>query len=214
MEEAKELIKLAKPIKGIRPSFTTYHIYQVLESLYVDEPLGRPALLRRVRIGEASMKTLLRRLHDAGLIRSKKPEGTRLTGSGRKLIEKLIDKLVVVNHLTAEDICGGCSGAAVIARKDAAENILDFGVVQVRDEVVREGAYGAILLIYKRTLLLPTPQEMTNFEGFALEKELKALNILRDGDVVVVALCTSRTRLPCVSHAFDAVIRVIGENDC
>ena len=71
-----------------------YSIGDLVKTLFLIlyEPLGRPELMRRLGLKEASVKTLLRNLAKNKLI---KPtvEGAVLTNKGKKLIGKIIRKI-------------------------------------------------------------------------------------------------------------------------
>lgn len=216
MEEAKIIIDIASPKKGIRPLFSPYHVFKVLKLLLTSGSLGRPALMRELNLGEASMKTLLRRLRDFGLVTSQKPFGTKLTEKGIELAEAITNLIYVIESLPADDLCKGCKASAVVV-KEGKKRVEDFGgVVAVRDEVVRQGATGALVLVVKNgDLLMPTPNEVTHFKGFMMSEHLKKLRDVKDGDSIIVGLCRdSSSSVDCVNYVTNAVLRILGETDC
>ena len=215
MEEAAVLKEIAGPVKGIQPSFTPYHVFKVLWALSEEKALGRPTLTKIVGLREASMKTLLRRLQAGGYVTSRKPEGTTLTAKGKGLVRRLLEHFHVVEHLTATDICGECTAAAVLSDGDVTARLKGFGVVRLRDEVVRHGALGAIFVVKMGgDLLLPTPEGYTPFTGFAMDAELRSMDVLREGESALIALCNINDGGACASYSFNAIINLLGGKDC
>ncbi len=216
MEEAKIIIDVASPKKGIKPLFSPYHVFKVLKLLLTAGSLGRPALMKELNLGEASMKTLLKRLRDFGLVTSQKPFGTKLTDEGAKLAKSVVNIIQVIDYLPAEDLCKGCRASAVVV-KGGEKYVERFGgVVAVRDEVVRQGAAGALVLVVKNgDLLMPTPNEVTYFKGFMMSDHLKKQRNVENGDSIIVSLCKDpSSSIDCVSYVTNAVLRILGETGC
>ncbi|RLG80592.1 MAG: hypothetical protein DRO09_02920, partial [Thermoprotei archaeon] len=68
MREVDVIVKLASPAGGVKPRFTPYHVFMALRIIAEKGPIGRPSLMKDIGLGEASTKTLLRRMRSAGLI--------------------------------------------------------------------------------------------------------------------------------------------------
>ena len=213
MREIKILLKLAEARKGIKPSFTPYHLFKTFLILSEKGEVGRPALCITLKLGEASVKTMLRRLREAGLVISRRPSGTALTSGGRKLIEKLTELISFINGLDVSDLCNDCVGAAAIIH-DGEETIHEFGgVIKVRDFVVREGGVGAVILFIRgKKLMLPVPEGLTPFKGYRLGGELLSKTVLREGDAVIIALCLKSN--DCAEVAVNSALKVVGAVDC
>ncbi|MDP8002603.1 MAG: hypothetical protein ACP5I6_02735 [Caldisphaera sp.] len=66
-EAVGQIINLIKPEKGGSPAFNAYHVIETLKILK-NKHVGRPYLSQYFNLGEASIKTLFKRLKYQGLI--------------------------------------------------------------------------------------------------------------------------------------------------
>ena len=207
------LLKLAEARKGIRPSFTPYHLLKTLSILSEKGEVGRPALSITLKLGEASVKTMLRRLREAELVISRRPSGTALTPKGKELIRKLSEAISFVNDLDVSDLCKECIGSATVIRGGEVKLQEFGGVIRARDTVVREGGVGAVILFVRgKELMLPVPEGLTPFRGYRLGGELLSKTDLREGDAAIIALCLKNK--DCAEVAVNSTLKVLGAVDC
>ncbi|MCE4628336.1 MAG: hypothetical protein F7C34_04220 [Desulfurococcales archaeon] len=85
-EAARLLASLPSPRRGGHKGFTPAHALMALDLL--ERRAGRPSIARTLGLGEASAKTLLRSLEEAGLA-ARSSRGRTLTPGGRRVLEEL-----------------------------------------------------------------------------------------------------------------------------
>ncbi len=213
MREVRLLLKLAEARKGITPSFTPYHLLRTLLILNEREGVGRPALCTTLKLGEASVKTMLKRLREAELVVSRRPSGTALTPSGRELVMRLSEAISFINDLDVSDLCRDCIGSVAIIRGGEVKLQEFGGVIKARDAVVREGGVGAVILFARgKELMLPVPEGLTPFRGYRLGGELLSKTELREGDAALIALCPKSKN--CAEVAINSTLKILGAVDC
>jgi DNA-binding PadR family transcriptional regulator len=198
-----EFIKLSEPADGrVAPAFKPYHAAVALNLIGREQPLGRYELCEKMSIGEGSIRTLLKRLAEAGYIEAEGKQGQRLTSKGEKLFANIsrdipiglsldIRKLVMYDFAFA-NLVKGC-----------ASEITD-GVRQ-RDEAIIQGGYdkaGATTLIQKEGNLVMPPDDFHILTAYEAET-LLVIESLRpnDGDVIVIGSADSENLAREVSMA-------------
>lgn len=209
MSKMKVLLKITEERGGVKPAFSPYHVFKVLEFLYARGVSSRHELMRLLGLGEASVKTLLNRLRGAGLVSISRPHGTKLTEAGRELVGSLVSVIKLIPYLRLESVCVNCtisglllSGGYAILRKVG-------GVVVLRDLIVREGADGALILTYsKGTFYLPVTGSLEELGDEELRQQLRDFHV-RDGDLIVLGMCYSSDSERCLAAAVNAIIKVL-----
>ncbi len=206
------VLRVAGSRRGMTPGFTTYHVIKALD-LLSRRRLGRPTLGKELGLGDASTRTLLNRLREAGLVRSHRPLGTELTELGREILKAVRSRLEIVGSVSASDICGECIAAAIIVR-EGIKYLSRLGVLRMRDLVVKSGADGALILKYVGgRVMMPTTEGDAEFSGRLLEDVLSK-TLLKEGDVIIVSLCGGSSEDSCLSYAVNAVMNLICSGDC
>lgn len=184
----RELEEVLVEKAGPLPQFTIYHAVKALE-LIGEERVGRIALSRRLGIGEGSVRTLLTKMKNAGLVKADR-RGCWLTEKGRKLLEGVRERVAKGAPLEAEIPQVG--GFAYAIRVRGVSKKVKAGMEQ-RDEAVRAGARGALVLVQSggRLILPPNGPELVEVwpEG---ARELLSKFELGEGDVVIVCGADSR----------------------
>jgi DNA-binding MarR family transcriptional regulator len=213
MKEAEILRNICEARMGIKPSFWECHVFKTLTYLLETGVAGRPSIIKVLGIGEASMKTLLRRLKESGLVITRRPGGTSLTDSGRTVAEALKQRLQIITSLDPEGLCDDCTAAAVVI-KGGEESVRAYGgSVKVRDLIIREGGLGALILFFRgKELMLPTSEGLVRFRGYRLRDEVLERSSLNEGDAVLVGLC--RTGISCECVTLNSAIAMLGELGC
>lgn len=209
MREVRVLLKIAEERGGVKPGFSPYHVFKVLDFLYMRNISSRHELMRFLGLGEASVKTLLNRLREASLVSISRPHGTKLTETGRELVSSLKNNIELVPHLRVESLCTNCIISGLILSNGYA--ILDRigGVIVLRDLIVREGADGALILTYLRgTFYLPVTRDLEQLKNEELSNRLKDSRI-HDSDLIVLGMCYSGNGERCLAAAFNAVIKIL-----
>jgi predicted transcriptional regulator len=166
-----------KTAPGRTPEFTSAHALIALRIIREKSP-GRKQLSADLCLGEGTVRNLLRRLTEEGLVSSTR-RGVCLTAEGEGLVEELTQSIrgrpVPRSHLTV-----GEYNHAVLVKRGASK--VRLGVEQ-RDNALISGASGATTLIvedgYFKVPALPDAVEESLVESI-LELEPE------DGDAVII----------------------------
>jgi len=210
MNELKVLSKVIESKGGIKPQFTFYHVVKAMELLKENESLGRHHLMRELMLGEASVKTLIRRLKELKLVETSRPYGTRLTSLGLELVNYVNSLVKMLPELPKEGLCVKCRLSGVVV-KEGSTLLTRYDVLKIRDLVVRHGAEGAVIILFKDSVAY-----MPTSTGEELVKDLKAVeHVLKSGyvtnnDLLIIAICGEE--LPhqlCCASAVNAVIDIL-----
>ncbi len=205
MDRLARLKKLSEPAGGVRPSFDVYHAYLALVSLRREAPIGRLTLARTLLLGEASVKTLVRRMRREGLVDVDRAAGVFLTREGLELAEELEKTLEFVGRLDLSSVCGDCEAYGVVVR--GFRRVVDerVGYLRLRDEVVRGGAEGAIIVYCGDVPMMPVSGGFERAEGVL---KTLASERCREGDVLAISICYG-DRGECARALLNAILRVL-----
>jgi len=183
------------PRRGIKPIINEAHTVKTLILLYTKGPLGRQALSKILGIGESSVRTLIRRLKELGLVNVSKAGGAYLTNTGEAIVKRLLEKIVPPKVI---DISG--LNYLKLSRKACAIVLRDYckekpDVLHIRDSLIRYGAEAALIIcVRKGKFILLSPQGNGIDETVIKElNELKnRLNIeLHNYDLILVSYAES-----------------------
>jgi predicted transcriptional regulator len=139
-EAIEMFLNVMEPKRG---GITAYNAYHILESLNLMRrgPLGRPNLEKTLGIGDASARTLLKRLREVGIV-ERTSGGHVLTKRGVELI-KIINKYIKVVKLG--ELPGIKEPYAICLNEfSPPRDLVD--VYKVRDYVVREGCRSHVVV--------------------------------------------------------------------
>lgn len=142
----KFLLELSgKKAPGPSTSFTVFHIYYALQ-LLAQKPIGRNKLAEQLQVGDGTVRTIISRLREAGLIDTTKA-GASLTAKGREIwhkFETLFPKEVAFgrselnpneyNHAILVKNCGDRVGTGI----------------NQRDAAIIAGASKALVMVYRQ----------------------------------------------------------------
>ncbi len=207
MDAARIIAEIAMPRRKVKPNFTPYHVIKALMIISKGH-VGRPKLREELRLGDASTRTLLKRLREAELIRSFRPTGTELTEKGREVLKEVLSSLVVLGKVAHGNICSNCVTSAVVLR-NATDLLRRMGVIRVRDLVVKQGADGALILLVgpDGRVLMPVQDGEVPFTD-PLVLDIRGKVSLRKGDVILVAMCSPHDE-SCTEYVVNAAIAVL-----
>ncbi|MEM1866584.1 MAG: DUF4443 domain-containing protein [Zestosphaera sp.] len=209
MKEVRILLKITEERGGVKPAFSPYHVFKVLEFLYVRGISSRHELMRLSGLGEASIKTLLNRLREAGLISISRPHGTKLTEAGRELAGSLRNLIKLIPYLRIESVCANCAISGLVLSNGRTILYKVGGVIVLRDLVVKEGADGALILTYsKGAFYLPLVGGLEELKSGELPQQLRDSQI-RDNDLIVLGMCYSSNGERCLVATVNAIIKVL-----
>ncbi len=185
LDELKDAIKR---LSGPAPNFNLIHAIMML-LLLEEGPIGRKRLADLMDIGEGSVRSLIRRLRESGYLEVDKG-GCYLTEKGLRIIKELRKFLKGPTELYLRDLVKG-KVIAFLVRPPYGSKI---NVVELRDEAVRAGGRGAIILMTKDgQLLFPETMESLGRYRSADEFTLKEAFHPSEGDLLVIGLGKSQT---------------------
>jgi predicted transcriptional regulator len=168
-----------KKAPGIMPVYTPAHVLKALELIENGQGIGRQQLSRNLRLGAGSVRTLIKRFNDEGLIETSR-EGMVLSDKGRSLLDKIREKIVGI-EIPDTSITLGSENYAILVR-GRARNVRK-GIEQ-RDTAMIAGAKGATTLIFTGEKL-SMPGTVVNIEAGIEELLLSKLRPSK-GDVIII----------------------------
>ncbi len=211
MRSAQLLSILCSAKRGIKPKFTPYHILKTLLCL-AERPHGRIELSKKLGLGEASTRTLIQRLKVVGLVDVDRVAGAFLTDKGKEVVNEVLSRVTLVGSVNVENYCEDCRGYCIVLRKGFTI-VRDKGVLTVRDLIVREGAYGAIITIFRSgKFLLPVAGGIyEEFRDEKLKKFILSKVNVSDDDAVIISLC--KGGVDCSLPLVNAIIYLLSTYD-
>ncbi|MEM0449129.1 MAG: DUF2111 domain-containing protein [Methanomassiliicoccales archaeon] len=164
--------------KGPHPNFNLYHVWKCFDLVRRNGPIGRRTLASMMKLSEASTRTLLEHLTKEGCLELTK-RGAVITQRGQEKFQKLGMEIIELGWV---ELSIGKFNCCVLVRK-AADRVKDG--IRERDEAVKVGAKGAIILVAKNgKVIFPTD------ERFPDQKHIEPLRkffTIEDGDVLIIA---------------------------
>ena len=200
MEQVRLLDQLvSKTAPGRSPDFTKAHILYAL-ILLRDQRIGRKQLAEELHLGEGTIRTILSRLQDMGLIEISRP-GVTLSDTGNEYLNAvtgvLMWKPLPDTEITVDEI-----NWAVIVR--GASSRIRLGVEQ-RDQALIHGATGATTMIYqKEAWVLPGIDEEVE------DQILKSLSEFDPNENDVAVIGTSSNGFTATLGALAAALDLLG----
>jgi len=175
--------------RGIRPRYTSYHVVKALNTLIFHQPIGRIKLSEEIGLGEASIRTMIRRFREMNIIEVDPVAGITLTDKGVKLWSTWINN-VIVCKISIDYIIGNVPHACIIVKNG--ENIArKLGIIKIRDMIVRRGAEGAlIILVDDKGAYIPSPTGEKHYDHKLTEDIRKCL--CKYGDLILISWSISK----------------------
>jgi len=130
---------------GPSTTFTVSHVFFALE-LMAEKPIGRNKLAKKLEVGEGTVRTIISRLKNCGLIETSK-KGCNLTSKGLtiwKKFEELFPKRVEIGKT---ELTNAEHNYAFLV-KNSGHNVKS-GIEQ-RDAAIVAGATGAVIIVSKQ----------------------------------------------------------------
>jgi hypothetical protein len=173
----KKLVEEEAP--GPHPSFSLVHaLYAIL--ILDEQPVGRQRLAALLSIGEGSIRTLLRKLTRRGCVVTDRT-GCHLTPKGTSLCEEARSTFYLFEPRFASLPGKARFGVGVRGGGRIAKGIPE------RDQAIKAGADGALVLIFKgRELLMPGLSNLSR-EHPDLSKSILGTVAPSDGDAIIVS---------------------------
>jgi hypothetical protein len=175
--EMKKLVEEEAP--GPHPSFSLVHALYAILTLG-EQPVGRQRLAANLSIGEGSIRTLLRKLTRRGYVATNRA-GCHLTRKGASLREEAKHVFYLFEPRSASLPGKARFGAGVRGGGCLAKGIPE------RDQAIKAGADGALVLIYEgHELLMPGLSNLSK-EHPDLSKSILETVTPSEGDAIIIS---------------------------
>jgi len=176
------LEKIAEERRGIKPKFARADVYLTLYYIYSMGPLGRLKIATMLGLGEASTKTLIRRLKEQQLVETDIAAGAYLTNKGEEYTKALLSMISPPKQLNLRELVKWDNAYALKLNK-MAKKVERARILDIRDSLIRYGADAALIIAVKEKPVLLGVEEYYHPE---LDKIASALNAQLD-DLVLVS---------------------------
>lgn len=169
---------------GAPPKFDEAHVNWVFWKIANNEPMGRKMAVQETGLGEGSVRTILDKLDQYGLVKSAR-SGRALSEDGKKVVQRM-KQLMRVEKTGAMEMTGADNNCLVLV-KQAAGNVGE-GMEQ-RDAAIKVGGSGATtLVVASGRLMMPGFDESIDM-GDRYSRDVERIREILDpeeGDVVVI----------------------------
>lgn len=167
------------PRTGPRPNYCDADIYWMLRILCDRGRMGRAELSEVLEMGEGSIRSVIRKLREAGLI-SLFQTGTRINGSGIAFLNAL--PVIPADVNPGDIVLGECNQAVIV--KNAADRI-SIGSEQ-RDAAIRAGGTGCTTVIYSDGKLMMPPDWNLDENSPDVASSIRSLDLMEENDVLII----------------------------
>jgi predicted transcriptional regulator len=172
-----------KKVPGKPPAFTQAIILKALDIIESELGIGRQQLSRELRLGEGSVRTMIKRLKEKELIETSRG-GMILSDKGRFLMDKIGEHMVGM-EIPDTRITLDSENYAILV-KGSAMNV-NKGIEQ-RDAAIVAGAKGATTLVFTGEKLM-MPGIDVNIESTIEELLLSKLRPSKGDVIIIVTSC-------------------------
>ena len=192
---------------GPLPHLTSLQLLQALILIHEKAPVGRRILAQELEISDGTVRGLLERLAEQGIIRVNK-SGAVLTGQGTSRLRKHLSELNIIK-MQFLDGCELVPGKSATAIQLTGKYRPGMTGVPQRDEAVRSGAQGSIIIGFRGGRLLFPPDDIDASEMSPKEdKRLRGIFDPSENDLIVIGFASNKPRS--LSGALAAVLTITG----
>ncbi|MCS7103051.1 MAG: DUF4443 domain-containing protein [Candidatus Korarchaeum sp.] len=176
-----ELRAAVERLPGPLPTYNLLHAVLLLLTLE-EGSLGRKKISSLMELGEGSVRSLISKLRDIGWVNCNK-EGCFLTELGKARVRKLRECLVGPIEVELSEIVRGVVYATLVKCVNYSE------VLELRDEAVRSGGRGAVVL-RKVGGVLTFPETGEPLSSYAPKDDELLENTLKssEGDLIILGI--------------------------
>jgi predicted transcriptional regulator len=176
---------------GPQPSFTVFDLLMAIELIAERAPIGRGKLSEELDIGKGTIRTLIKRLKESGLIDTSRL-GCSLTGKGLEVWDEIGQIISEKVRIPENDLTFAVYNVGVLV-KGRGDRVKD-GLEQ-RDATIAVGARGATTLIYRdKKLIVPrVSEDLARDFPVAFEQITRKIRI-EENDVVVIGSADARKK--------------------
>jgi len=177
-------IAKSSPPKGPSAAYASPHILKLIMLLDKRESMGRIALSKALEVGEGTVRTMVKKLVESGIIEVDSIGGCTLTERGRYLAAELNGFIVSSSSLDLRSLGIEMPSHALQVRAA----ISNTSLTKLRDVAVKSGAEGMVIFQYKGgTLAFPMMTDDASAAYPEIAYQIRARFELREGDAILVA---------------------------
>ncbi len=165
---------------GPRANYCDADVYWTLRALKDMGRTGRSDLARELGMGEGSIRSVIKKLKEVGLI-SLFQTGTRITEGGIAFLDAL--PVIPVEIELDDEIVKDEYHQAVVV-KGVADKVM-IGAEQ-RDAAIRAGGTGCVTIVYSENGLMIPPDWNLDERSPTSSTRIRALNVMEKGDVIII----------------------------
>ena len=167
---------------GPSTTFTVSHIFYALE-LIAQKPIGRNKLAMKLEVGEGTIRTIINRLKEAGLITTSK-EGCTLTSKGLGIWKKFAEYFPERAEIGKTELTNAEHNYAFLIKNSGHK--VKSGIEQ-RDAAIMAGAKHAVIIVSKeRHLTIDGVSNNLEKEFPAAAKQILQTIHPEDNDVIII----------------------------
>lgn len=173
-----------KPRQGNKPKYDESHVIQALLIIQKEQPIGRPTLEKRLQLGDATVRTLLRRLRELGVIKVDKVGGAEITEEGKEALREW-NSIIKIGEAELKSINWNCS---MIIVKGGSKILEKQKVIELRDKIIKLGADSTLIsVILNNKVELPPKTEEFGMREL-LEDIRNSCDSCENNDLIVYIL--------------------------
>jgi predicted transcriptional regulator len=178
------ITEATKPKQGNKPKYDESHVLHALLVIQKEQPIGRPTLEKRLQLGDATVRTLLRRLRELGVIKVDKVGGAEITEEGKKALQEW-DSVIKIGEAELKSINWDCS---MIIVKGGSKILEKQKVIELRDKIIKLGADSVLIsVILNNKVELPPKTEEFGMKKL-LEDIKNSCRLCENNDLITYIL--------------------------
>ena len=189
-------------MKGPQKQFDKVHILRTLLILEKEGRIGRKELVKKLGLGEGSVRSVLKYLMEKNYVASAVAKGHSLSSRGKKFVTKLQNFIIGPKIIDAKELTIGDKDVAVLVRGTVHKVKLG---INERDAAIKIGSLGATILVVKNNELIFPGQTELKIKNNNLYKSFN----LRERDVLIIG--TDNNYEKAENAAFAALFVLIGD---
>lgn len=167
---------------GPSPTFSVFHVLRAIE-LIAEETIGRSRLAEELKVGEGSIRTIISRLKDAGLIKTSKL-GCALTKNGLKFLNEYKTVFRKKVEIRKNELTLTHHNFAILVKNCG--NKVKSGMKQ-RDAAIIVGARSVTTIILKKGhLVIPSVSDDVSKDFPRAANQIISLLQPEENDVIVI----------------------------
>lgn len=166
-------------MKGPQRQYDEIHILRTILILEKEKRIGRKQLVKKLDLGEGSVRSVLKFLIERNYLTSSVAKGHNLSKKGEEFLAKLHRFVLGPKIVDAKELTIGKKDVAVLV-KNAAKKV-KMGINE-RDAAIKKGSLGASVLIFRDKELRFPDQNKLNIKNKSLYKSFE----LEEEDVLII----------------------------